>query len=386
MGNVEMPETHRRTACPVTYVIASMVVGGTQTHLLQVLRLLDRRHFEPHLVCLRSGGRLLEQVRELAVPTTILGVQGSLRRAQDLGALRRLARLVRGRGDGVVHGYLLRGNFYAAIAGRMARSALVVTSKRGLHLPASPAERLAVRVSNRLSTVITGNSPAVLDFTRQNEPTAGKPLVMIPSGIDVERFDRREQRGLRGELGLGDGPLVGSATTFRPKKGYPMLLRSFASLLESVPNARLLIAGEDRWQPDAERMARELGILERVVLLGRRSDMPEVYSSLDVFVLASRSEGMSNALLEAMAMRLAVVATAVGGNPAVVRDGESGFLVPYGDHVAMAARVSGLLSDASARHAIGANARQRVVEQYSASAMVSKMESLYRRLLRPAFS
>src|SRR5215204_5323633 len=117
-------------AVPVVYVIASMITGGTQTHLLQVLGLLDRERFRPILFVLRDGGNLLEAVRQAGVETYTFGMGGSLRDPRDFKGLLRMVKVLRELRPAVVHGYLLRGNFYAAIAARLARIPLVVTSKR----------------------------------------------------------------------------------------------------------------------------------------------------------------------------------------------------------------------------------------------------------------
>ena len=320
---------HRRAAdaphAPrdVVYVIASMITGGTQTHLLQVFTFLDRARYRPRLFCLRDGGDLISAARALDVDVQTFGMAASLRSPRDFVGLARMVAALRRIRPAVVHAYLLRGNFFAALAARLARVAVVVTSKRGLHEPRGVAERFAVALSNRLSDVITGNAPAVLDFTRAIEPAANRPLEMIPSGIDTDRFDPAATRSLRDELGLGDAPVVGTAITWRPRKGFRMLFEAFATVRAALPAARLLVAGEAEWADDPGALADELGIRDAVALLGRRSDMPRVLATIDVFVLPSESEGMSNALLEAMAMARPSVATSVGGNSLVIVDGRS---------------------------------------------------------------
>ncbi|TFH19697.1 MAG: glycosyltransferase, partial [Myxococcales bacterium] len=288
----------------VVYVIASMIVGGTQTHLLQVFRFLDRERYRPHLYCLRDEGNLIETARGLDVPVETFGMRGSLRHPGDFAGLLRMRSVMKALDPSIVHGYLLRGNFFAAAAARAAGVPVVVTSKRGLHAPAGAGERFAVGTSNRLSDIVTGNSPAVLEFTREIERAPSLCMEMIPSGVDTARFDPAVARSLRDELGLGDAPIVGTAITFRPRKGFRMLFEAFAAVRERIPDARLLIAGADAYEPDPEALARQLGILDAITLLGRRSDMPDVLQSFDVFVLPSQSEGMSNAILEAMAMGL----------------------------------------------------------------------------------
>ncbi len=373
-------------AVPVVYVIASMITGGTQTHLLQVFRELDRSKFRPVLFALRDGGDRLADALDANVEVRTFGMSGSIRNPRDIGGLVAMVKALREIRPAVVHGYLLRGNFHGAVAGRLARVPVVVTSKRGLHEPAGAAERFAVNVSNRLSDALTGNSMEVLEFTRRVESGLRAPMSMIPSGIDTSRFDparvgRQAGWAIRSELGVGEAPIVGTAITFRPRKGFRMLFEAMAEVLESVAGAHLVIAGADEMPEEPSALAVALGIRDRVHLLGRRSDMPEVLSSLDVFVLPSESEGMSNAILEAMAMQLPVVVTAVGGAPEQVEEGRSGYLVQYPDSAAMAARVVDLLGDEPLRARIGKAARTRVVSAYSAAGMVRQIEDLYGKLL-----
>jgi glycosyltransferase involved in cell wall biosynthesis len=374
-------DSTRATPRDVVYVIASMITGGTQTHLLQVLRFLDRARYRPRLFCLRDDGDLVPRARALEVEVSAFGMTGTLRSPRDLVGLARMTSALRRSRPAVVHGYLLRGNFYGALAARAAGVPVVVTSKRGLHRPAGRAERFAVAVSNRLSDTITGNSPAVLEFTREVETRVKEPMAMIPSGIDTDLFDPRSAGDLRAELGLGAQPVVGTAITWRPRKGFRMLFEAFARVRSAHPLARLLIAGVAEWAADPEALADELGIRDAVVLLGKRGDMPRVLGTLDVFVLPSESEGMSNALLEAMAMARPCVATAVGGNPHVIGQGGNGFLVEYADSAALAERICALLADRGLSGAVGTAARERVVAAFSARSMVRQMENLYDRLL-----
>lgn len=366
----------------VVYVIASMITGGTQTHLLQVLRFLDRSRYRPRLFCLRDRGDLIPHARALEVDVRTFGMSGTLRSPRDFFGLGRMVSALRSARPALVHGYLLRGNFYGSLAGRAAGVSVIVTSKRGLHRPTGRAERFAVAVSNRLSDVITGNSPAVLDFTRDVETGVKEPMEMIPSGIDTDLFDPTQAGDLRADLGLGAGPVIGTAFTWRPRKGFRLLFEAFARVRTAHPAARLLIAGEGEWAADPKALADQLGIGDAVVLLGKRSDMPRVLGTMDVFVLPSESEGMSNALLEAMAMARPCVATAVGGNPHVIgEDGANGFLVEYPDSATLAERIVSLLAEPALGARVGAAARERVIAGFSARSMVRQMENLYDRLL-----
>jgi glycosyltransferase involved in cell wall biosynthesis len=162
-----------------------------------------------------------------------------------------------------------------------------------------------------------------------------------------------------------------------------MLFHAFDIVRRTHPDAALLIAGVEDWtsgDSDPKTVADELGITDSIYLLGRRSDMPQVLATFDVFTLPSESEGMSNAVLEAMAMAKPVVATAVGGNPVVIEEGRTGFLVEYADHEALAERLLRVLGDDGLRREAGVCGRERAVGSYSARSMVGQMEALYQRL------
>ncbi len=365
----------------VVYVIASMITGGTQTHLLQVFRFLNRTRFDPYLLCLRDDGELLGAVRDMGVDAHTLGMKGSLRAPRDLAGLWRMVAFLRRRRPDIVHGYLLRGNFYGSIAAKAAGVPTVVTSKRGLHVPGGASERVATAISNRLSTVITGNSPAVIDFTRKTERAERYTMEMIPSGIDPQRFRPGLGGSVREKYGLVGKRILGTAITFRPRKGYAMLFRVFAELRKRFPDLVLAIAGVERHTEQSGELAKRLGIEDSVVLLGKRSDMPMVLNSFDVFVLPSESEGMSNALLEAMSVGIPVVATRTGGNVLVTGDGPAGYIVDYEDDEVMTERIGRLLTDDDLRRKLGAEGRRRVVASYSSRSMVASMESLYERLV-----
>jgi glycosyltransferase involved in cell wall biosynthesis len=379
----EDPSLEVRAPVDICYVIASMIVGGTQTHLLQVFRFLDRARFRPHLFVLRDGGGLISAAEELGVTVSSFGMRGSLWHPGDLVGLMKMRRAMRKLSPAVVHTYLMRANFYGAVAARAAGVPSLVTSKRGHHDIAGMAERFGISVSNRLSDVITGNAPSVLEFTRRTEPSVAAPMEMIPSGIDTDRFDPVGCADLRDELGLGRRPVVGTAITWRPRKGFRMLFHAFDIVRRTHPDAALLIAGVEDWtsgDSDPKTVADELGITDSIYLLGRRSDMPQVLATFDVFTLPSESEGMSNAVLEAMAMAKPVVATAVGGNPVVIEEGRTGFLVEYADHEALAERLLRVLGDDGLRREAGVCGRERAVGSYSARSMVGQMEALYQRL------
>jgi glycosyltransferase involved in cell wall biosynthesis len=365
------------------YVVDHLKIGGAQTHLVQVLSRLDRDRFVPMVCALKADGELRGVLEGMGVPVFDGGLGRTLMGWGGARVLLRLAGLLRRERVDVAHSYLFHPNVLAPIAGRLAGVRAAVVSKRSLDRYPSPIRRYACRVGNALADRITVNAEAIGRFVRSEEGCRAEKMVLIPNGVSDDTlnasFDGRRKRA---ELGLApDGHVVGAVSRLAWKKGIRYLLEAAPQVLESVPDASFVIAGDGPLREELEAQAGALGIRDRVVFLGSRRDGLELLSAFDVFVLPSVIEGMSNALLEAMAMGLPVVATGVGGNMEVVADGRTGFLVPPGDPDPMAAAIVKLLHAPEMGREMGAAGRRLVRENYRVDVMVRRIEGLYETLL-----
>lgn len=361
----------------IAYVIKSMITGGSQTHLTQVLRFLDRNRFDPVLYCLSGEGVLLDSVCALGVPVVTPGAGLSFKGPALGRRMALLARALRRQRADIVHNYLLRANLVGSVSARLARVPVVLCSKRGCH-ERRGFELVGAKIGNRLADCVPVNAAAVRDFVHANEGCPLEKMVVIPSGIDTTRFRPLPPADFKVRLGVPPGRrVVGAVTRMRVRKGVEEFLRALAAVCARCPDAHALVAGDVSLDDELRALVRSLRLDDHLTLLGRRADMPEVISAFDVFVLSSHDEGMSNALLEAMAMEKAVVATGVGGTPEVVRHGHSGLLVPSKDPAALAAAVSELLEQPARAAEMGRLGRRIVEERFSAQAMVRQMERLY---------
>ena len=366
----------------VAYTVNRMEVGGSQTHLLQVLRLLDRRRFDPILCCLTGQGALLVAARQSGVPVFCGSMEAGLKSARVLPEILRLAWFLRDERVDVVHNYLLRANIIGAVAARLARVPVVLGSKRGCH-ERRGLELAGARLSNWLADCVTTNATAVREFVHENERCRKEKMVVIPSGVDTERFRPLGEGDYKTRLGLDPRrPVVGIITRMRVRKGVEEFLRAMAMVRREHPMVQTVVVGEVELDGALKQLVADNGLADRLWLLGQRRDMPEVLSAFDVFVLSSHDEGMSNAILEAMAMEKPVVATDVGGTGEVVQDKKSGRLVPAKNPLPLAAAIEDMLAAPSAAQEMGVQGRQIVEERFSAHAMVSQMEALYLQLLR----
>jgi glycosyltransferase involved in cell wall biosynthesis len=230
------------------------------------------------------------------------------------------------------------------------------------------------------------NAEAIGRFVAAEERCPADKMTLVPNGVSDATLGWSADRAeVRRSLGVPAGaPVVGALSRLAWKKGVRHLVEAMPRLVESVPDALALIAGDGELRGELEAHARALGVADRVRFLGTRPDPLDLLAAFDVFVLPSVVEGMSNAVLEAMARSLPVVATDVGGNPEVVADGETGFIVRPADPAGLAAAIAKLLQAPELAREMGAAGRRRVEQRYRAGHMVASVERLYDGLLRRA--
>lgn len=307
-----------------------------------------------------------------------------------------------------VHALAMRGELDIAAGGRIARIA-----RTGgfpiLHAHSSHAlalglwarlfdRRLRLVASRRVDFPVGGNflsrlkySTGVLDrivcisaAIRDQLAADGVPpakLVVIPSGVDTRRFAGvRPPPGFRRSLGIPNGHLViGTVAALADHKDYPNLLRAARLVLDRAPDTTFVAVGDGPLHAQVAALARELGLGRRFLLMGFREDVGSFLKSFDLFVLASKTEGMGTSILDAQALGLPVVACRAGGIPEIVADRETGLLVPTGDPAALAAALLEAIGDPELRAALGAKAR-KAAAAHDVGRTVAAHEQLYRSL------
>jgi glycosyltransferase involved in cell wall biosynthesis len=375
------------SAARIAYVIGTLDPGGAEGQLVALATALDRRRFAPSVYCVSGSGALAEPLAAAGVPVHSFGLRGLSVWRHPLVIGRRLGELVgalrRGRPD-LVHGFLFHGYVLGALAGRLAGAAAVVASRRSLgnFKRGKPHYRVAERLANRLTDLVIANSEAVRGDTLRREALAPDGVIVIHNGLEPGRFDRPPDEGLRRRLGADEAPLVvGVVANFIPYKGHRFFLDAWAEVVARVPGAVALLVGDGAGRPEVETRARTLGLGRSLRFLGSRLDVPDILSIVDMLVHPSLEEGFCNAILEAMAAGKPVVATAVGGNPEAVVDGETGLLVPPADGPALAGAIGWLLDRPDQAAAFGRAARRRVAERFELSCMVRHYQTVYDRLL-----
>jgi glycosyltransferase involved in cell wall biosynthesis len=367
---------------PVAYFIHNLSIGGAERHLLMVFKHLDRRRFHPILFCLGDGGQrmLYEELWSLGVETVNIGFPNRWVNPKTLSKTLTVAAMLYRRRVKIVHGYLFEGNLIGALAGRLAGIPIVIGSKRSIdHY--RRLQKLASRLTTCMVTRMTANSRAVREYVLRHTPGSRGKVVVIPNGIDIPP-SVNGSASTRAKWHIPPGaPVIGTVARFFWKKNYSCFLDMAAKVSAKQPNVYFMAIGDGPQLPQMRRKALELGLGARIIFAGWQKQPEKLLRLFDVYVCASLIEGMSNAMLEAMAQNLPVVATAVGGNSDVVSQGTTGYLVPTDDPDALAAAVIELINHPELRLRMGKAGRRKVCAQFSSRKMVGKIERLYKELL-----
>jgi L-malate glycosyltransferase len=357
-------------------------MAGAEGALLRTVRLLPKDRFRCSIGAfrLRPGLALLKDcpcpVREFPIA-----------RVASLGALLEALRLrdyIRSEKVDIVHTFFHTADLLGGLVAKLS-GCPVISSRRDMGILLSAKHRLAYRLMNPMFDRVEAVSSAVRDQAIRSGGLDPAKVVTIPNGIELARIDAANgTAALRDSLALGSGPVVLALGHIRRVKGADVFIRAAARVVARYPEAVFLIAGsvqEPEYGRELEALVAELGLERNVRFLGRTAQAPALLKLCDVFCLLSRSEGMSNALLEAMACGRPSVATAVGGTPEVVEDGLNGFLVANGDAAAAAERILSLLDDPARASSMGQAARRTVEERFSSERTMGELVRMYDALL-----
>jgi glycosyltransferase involved in cell wall biosynthesis/aminoglycoside phosphotransferase (APT) family kinase protein len=358
----------------------SRVLGGAENAMFMLLASLDRAEWEPTLLLEDAAGTepLAERAAALDVPVRRiaplpLGLTGARR-------VPALARLLRRERPDVFHAHMsspvaCKWGLTAALLARV--PAVLGTVQVGGYEPPDRSAYWQLRV---LARGVDRYLAVSRDIAAELVERLGWPAEKVEvsyNAVDLAHVEAEAPPGLREELDGEGRPLVLTPARLDAQKGHPVLLEAIAQ----VPDALFLLAGEGPEREPLEALARELGIADRVRFLGRREDIPQLLATCDVFALPSLYEGSSLAVLEAMAARIPIVSSAIGGTDELIEDGRSGLLVAPGDAEALAVALRRVLGDETLRRSMATQARERVESGLTREQMATRVTGVYGELL-----
>jgi len=367
----------------IAHVTGWLHFAGKENGIVNLVNGLDPEIFENYIFTFVKGGPLTHRVDPARCRVVELGDK----LGGDYKLYFKLAQEFRRHRIHIAHTHSWATLLEGVIGARMARVPFIIHGEHGTLKADSKLHILLQRWIWRTTDEVLSVSEVLRENLYKTFTFPKERIRVVVNGVDLSRFDfSKNGIDYKAQLGVpADALVFGTVGRFVPVKSYPTLLRASQKVFREIPNAYLVVVGEGPLQDELLKLVRELEIVDRVKFLGWRKDVPEILRGVDVYALASESEGMSNTILEAMASGRPVVTTNVGGNPELVVDGETGLLVPSLNPEALAAAIAKLLREPKLRRQLGENGRRRVEEQFSLEAMVRNYAKVYREVFNRRF-
>lgn len=367
------------TRLRILHCLETVGSGGVEQLKLIKASRLDKSSYEQALICTQAIGVLPDRFREAGCAVHEIGV---FRGIFDRERYRRALDIVRTFKPDIIHGVVYEG---VAVAGRLARVPVIVGEETSDPVNRRWTGHVLYRGLTALTDHMVAVSPAVERYLVQGIKLPRHKVTLVNNGVvEPEPSQPETLADLRSELGLAVEDLViGSCGRLQDEhKRFSDLIRAFALVGQQQPRAKLVIVGEGPDEAMLRRLAADLGVAQSVVFAGYQGHTRPYYELMDVFSLASAHEAFGLVLVEAMFAERPVVATRVGGIPAVVNHGETGFLVPPMAPQELADRLLRLLHDPALRRSMGMRGLTRARKEFSAERYVREFDELYQRLAK----
>jgi glycosyltransferase involved in cell wall biosynthesis len=355
----------------VMQVTWGLVAGGAEMYAFTVAANLNEKIFRSFLCAIDKGGALEPEIKSKGIPYFVM----NRRQGIDLKLMWRLYRLFKAHKIRVVHTHHFNQLFYSVLGAKLA-GARIVHMEHSVEFLKRKRLALALKFLSRFCDKVLAIGS---DGTRALKELAGIPerkLEIIRAGVDPANY-AESKSAARAALGFSQTEkIVVIVARLFPEKNHKLLLEAFAEVVRQVEKARLVIVGDGVEERNIREEIQSLNLSQQVTMLGVRRDVARILAASDAFVLSSDREGLPIAVLEAMAAAKPVVATAVGDLPLVVKDGETGRIVPAKNSQALARALVEILGDEKKAMKMGKNALQ-AVDEYSLQTMIAKFEALY---------
>lgn len=360
-------------------------MGGGEGNLLSITQLLPRDRYRCSVVTFASRPDLVNISSVFSCPVYVLPLQRTYG-WNGLKVAMKLWHMIRSQQVQIVHTFFATSDIWGGLISKVSGCPLLVSSRRDMGILRSSKHRLGYRLLSVIVDQVQAVSEAVRNYSIREDGIDPTKVVTLHNGVNLDEVDsapplsRSDPR-----LGLsGASQLIITVGNIRPVKGIDTLVRTAAIVCRAFPTTTFLIVGEPHGREiftQLRNLIQDLGLTENVRFLGKRPDVLSLLKACDAFCLLSRSEGLSNALLEAMACGLPCVVTNVGGNEELVEEGRSGFLVPPDEPVIAAQRLMTLVRRPELARQMGNEGRQIIEAKFTAQMMVSRLVALYDQLV-----
>jgi glycosyltransferase involved in cell wall biosynthesis len=380
---MEMIRLHSERPVPVLLLAQHLGQGGSERQLAEIAKALNPARFTVHVGCFRPDGFRNAELSRQGIPILHLPIYSF----QSVAAMRgawQLGRYLRRHRIRLVHSFDTPMNCFAAPVARVFGTPVVLSSQRASRLLSRRWEQRVLRFTDRLVDAVVVNCEAMRRHMMEDEGVQAEHLRICYNGLDTSLFQPLPKQ--RPPVLAGASLVIGVVCALRPEKGLPTLLEAFAKVVSGTPSTqrsglRLLVVGSGPMLETLKELSDKFGLKDKCHFEPSTAEVALWLRAIDIFVLPSLSEALSNALMEAMACGCAVVASQVGGNPELVSDGTTGLLFEAGNASELADRLEQLIFEGDLRIRFGIAAAASMRERFSLEASVRRMEEIYSELL-----
>lgn len=362
------------------HLVEDLKIGGAERVIADIAAGLDKKNFEVSVLCVTRGGEIADELKEQGIEVKILGIFSYHNPINVL----KLARLLKKAKPDIVHTHGYFASVIGRIAAKIAGILILINHVHSTYWEYRKRHILMERFLSLFTHKIICCSKAVEDFVRGQERINPAKTVVIYNGVDEDRFTTyKNTSSIKAQLGIDSGEsVVGTVSSLTPHKGHKYLFQAAPMILGVCAHTKFLIVGDGILREKLEEQIKNLNLASAVIFTGTKKNIPEILSAMDIFVLPSCSrEGLGISIIEAMAVEKPVVASDIGGIPEVVKNGETGFLVPPRNPEALAQAIIDLLQNPRKAKALGKKGRTRFQEKFTNERMLSEVESLYEALI-----
>lgn len=365
----------------IIYLITDLRIGGAQRVLSNILPHLDRRKFDPIVVCLFAGeGPIAEEITKTGIPVIDLQMMNKI----DVFAVWRFYKLLNREKPSILHSALFHANILSRVVGRLAKVPVIITWRHNINL-GNDLREWVKKATSKLDDCVIVVSNAVKEREINASGANNKKVIVVYNGIDTSlyrKLNNGERRKGRNLWGIPENTyLIGSVGRLHFQKGYEILLHAFKRIKRIIPNAWLMIVGEGELRKYLEETAQNLEISDYVVFTGTVTHISEILGILDVFVLSSRWEGFPLVILEAMASQLPVVATCVGGVPEIISNNHTGYLIQPNSVEDIVNMLTKIYQDINLADRIAKAGREKIKSEFDVIQIADQIQNLYTDLL-----
>jgi len=379
----------RKSKVAVMHIINAYALGGAEKLVFDIARRMDKTKFNVFVCSIGAREDDIEQavrhdLQSQGIKTLSLDKPPHKQRVHTVV---KLAKILCDNKIDILHTHCPSPDFYGKLSALIARIPLVFSTIHNTQGYSASVER----VLSRLTTKYVAISKTVAQYALQELKIPSQKIEIIYNAIDVRQFTETHNQSIirkkkRTELGIPENiQMIMTIGRITRQKGHIYLIDAMKEVVKNFPNVCLCIVGDYTCDPDVtnelKRKVKESGLKEKVIWTGVRTDIPELLASADIFVLPSLWEGLPVTLLEAMASRIPVVATAVGSNPEIIRHGENGFLVPPANPSTLAKCILELLKDKKKAQLLAEEGYKTIQERFTIERMVKEYEKLYLKFI-----